>query len=141
MLIVQIKMLRLWAHRRVWSRFNSSVPKKNRHDFDGNLDEINAGHEKFYGKDAKWTDYFTKGKEFRAEKRAFRKLNYAKYHKDFMYAEASREMRGFVFEHTAAWAITDYGEPEDVIARDSQTGNMFVVNSFGRKFHESETAK
>ena len=118
------EMLRLWQHRRVWSRFNSSVPKKNRHDFDGNLDEIDAGNEKFFGKEAKWHDNFTKGNEFRAEKRAFKKLTYDKYHKDFMYAEAAREMRGFVFEHTAAWAITDYGKPEDVIAGDSETENI-----------------
>lgn len=99
------------------SRMNSTGgSSKNRHDLDGNIDEVIKGNQQYYGKDAKWTNYFLKGKDYRKEKREFDRMSYDKMHKDVYYAEAARKMRGFYYEHSAGWVIEDYGQPLDVIS-------------------------
>merc|ERR1712212_525311 len=87
----------------------SQINIKVKHDYDENMDEIMAGNEKFYGKDRKWHDTLTTGREWRKEKKEFDKLSYAKQHKDFMYSESARVMYGFHYEHAASWTINDYG--------------------------------
>ena len=111
-------MLRSRAYlRNILYRFNSSAPK-NDHDYDGNIDDVTTGAQKFYKKidgAVRWSEY-VKSREFRKEKREYDAMSYRKMHKDFQYYEASRRMRGFYFEHAASWAIYDYGNPRDVIS-------------------------
>ena len=79
---------RLWRLPiRLVSTKPSKINIKVKHDYDENMDEIIAGNEKFYGKDRKWHDSITKGKEWRKEKREFDKFSYEKQHKDFLYSD------------------------------------------------------
>ena len=79
---------RLWRLPiRLVSTKPSKINIKVKHDYDENMDEIIAGNEKFYGKNRKWHDSITKGKEWRKEKREFDKFSYEKQHKDFLYSD------------------------------------------------------